>query len=55
MDKEYTTNELIIYLDNIEGPRDIYGDADTIAHEPEIMEIKKRLMELDILKEVKLN
>lgn len=51
--KKYTTSELIIYLDRIEGQRDIYGDADVIAHEPEMMEIKKRLIELDILKEVK--
>ena len=52
MDK-FTTTELIIYLDRIEGPQDIYGDGDSKAHEPETMEIKKRLIELDILKEEK--
>ena len=48
---KYTTSELIIYLDRIEGTRDNYGDANTMEHEPEMMEIKKRLLELDITKE----
>ena len=42
---KYTTFELIIYLDNMEGARDIYGDGDSRAHEPEMMEIKSRLLD----------
>ena len=48
---KYTTFELIIYLDNMEGARDIYGDGDSRAHEPEMMEIKSRLLELEKIKE----
>ena len=53
MKEKYTTSELIIYLDRTEGARDIYGDGDSKAHEPEMMEIKKRLLELDIIKDTK--
>lgn len=51
MKKKYTTSKLIIYLDRIEGSRDSFGDEDIIAHKPEIMEIKSRLLELEKIKE----